>query len=68
MLIRRTGPPHRLGIEGCAGLWDIVVIFPLQSASARQSNIVGATLLDSGASGDVGLLSLSSVQSRLDGD
>jgi hypothetical protein len=35
---------------------------------ARQSHIVGATLLDSGALGDVGLLSLSSVQSRLDGD
>jgi hypothetical protein len=57
-----------LGIEGCAGLWDIVVIFLLQSASARQSDTVGATLLDSGALGDVGLLSLSSVQSRLDGD
>jgi hypothetical protein len=52
-----------LGIEGCAGLWDIVVIFLLQSASARQSDIVGATLLDSGALGDLGLLSLSSVQS-----
>jgi hypothetical protein len=46
----------------------MVVIFLLQSASARQSDIVGATLIDSGASGDVGLLSLSSVQSRLDGD
>jgi len=57
-----------LGVEGCAGLWDIVVILLLQSASARQSHIVGATLLDSGALGDVGLLSLSSVQSRLDGD
>jgi len=44
-----------------------VVIFLLQSASARQSNIVGATLLDSGALSDVGLLSLSSVQSQLDG-
>jgi hypothetical protein len=68
MPIRRTGPPHKWGIEGCAGLWDIVVISLLQSASARQSNIVGATLIDSGAPGDVGLLSLSSVQSRLDGD
>jgi len=57
-----------LGIEGRAGLWDIVVIFLLQSASARQSDIVGAPLFDSGALGDVGLLSLSSVQSRLDGD
>jgi hypothetical protein len=42
-----------------------VVIFLLQSASARQSDIVGATLLDSGALG-VGLLSISSVQSWLD--
>jgi hypothetical protein len=45
-----------------------VVIFLLQSASARQSDIAGATLLDSGAWGDVGLLSLSSVQSQLDGE
>src|SRR6266702_4015026 len=32
MPIQRTSPAHKLGVEGCAGLWDIVVIFPLQSA------------------------------------
>jgi hypothetical protein len=68
MPIQRTNPPHKLGIEGCAGLWDIVVIVLLQSAFRPASHIVGATLLGSGALGDLGLLSLSSVQSRLDGD
>src|SRR6266576_2996860 len=33
MPIQRTSPAHKkLGIEGCAGLWDIVVILLLQSA------------------------------------
>jgi hypothetical protein len=68
MPIQRTNPPHKLGIEGCAGLWDIVVIVLSNRPFARQSHIVGATLLGSGALGDLGLLSLSSVQSRLDGD
>jgi len=42
-----------------------VVIFLLRSAFARHSDAVGATLPGSGgAPSDLGLLSLSSVQSR----